>query len=79
MQRDLDNLDRRIVSNLNVRVLGQGQIRDAESAREGVPAGARDLKHRRDDVGHVWRLVAVAHVDVKERGGMACVPAWDNG
>jgi hypothetical protein len=77
MQRYLDNLESSIITDLNIGICWQRQVGQAKLARERVLGRARDLEDGMDDVGHVWRLGAIAHVDVEKRGRMACVPARD--
>lgn len=75
MQRDLDDLNSRIIARFQTGVDRQRDVSQAEAARVRIPAGPRHLEDGEHDVGHVVGLAAVAHVDVEEGGRVACVPA----
>jgi hypothetical protein len=86
---ELNELDCGVVAGFHARVCGQGHLREAEGAGEGVFAGAEELEGRDHGVAHVWRaaklvvvvgaFVSEADVHVDECCGVALEPAWLEG
>jgi hypothetical protein len=79
MLRQFDDLDRRVVADLEGEVRRQRDLRQAEGAvvlRVGGPDDAEDGDR---GVAVVERLVAVAHVEVELRVGVAGEPAGLDG
>jgi hypothetical protein len=80
MQRQLHNLDRRIVARLDGRVGRQRHLRQTHRTRIGVLAGADDLEGRHHRIAHVgrttvWSVGAEAQVDIQERSRVALEPS----
>lgn len=79
MNSRLDDLDRCLVARLDRRICRQGHLWQTECARVRVPAGTQHLESRQHVEGHVKGLLAEAHVDVEEGGGVPVEPAGLNG
>ena len=67
MLRQLDDLDRRVVSNFRCVVRWQRNLRKTEGAVVLLVRRASDLKDWQHSVRVIEGLVAVAHVDVEKR------------
>lgn len=69
MNSQLHDLDRCLITSLDVRVLWQGDLREADGARVGAVGGTEDLNRGHHRVRHVfWSIVgavcAKAQVDI---------------
>jgi hypothetical protein len=78
MKRDLDDLDSRVLPDLDGRILRQRHVREAHVSLKRILRWPGNLEHRQHDIRHVrWRCTE-AHVHVEERGRMTGVPTRDN-
>ena len=79
MLRHFNDLDSCVVADLGRVVCGQRHLREAEGAVVLLVGRAGDLEDGDGVVRVVEGLVAVAHVDVELRVGVAWEPAWLDG
>lgn len=84
MNRNLDNLDRRIVPHIHRRIRWQRHLWQTECPWVRILRWANDLEYGDHGEGHVgWSLVgsvgAESEVDVEERCGMALEPSGLDG
>lgn len=71
----LNDLDRRLVADVDTDIGRQGHLRQTECPRVWVVGRADNLERRHDRVAHVLRRLPEAQVDVDQGPRMAREPA----